>query len=520
MLIDIGQTYGENEILLTGAGGFLGKVVLGLLLDRYPEFKHVHVLLRPRPNRPASERFESEVVGSPALRSVVEKRGKDFLRQKITVWPGDLGQAQCGLSPCEVEKLAGRLRLIVNCAGRVDFFAPLDESFSSNVDGVENLIALAKRLNSRLLHVSTCFVCGGTDGLIEETDPILGFYPRRKGPDDTSFNAREEIDYCRGRIREVYQSAESSAPADGGRAGEEVRQRLIALGKQRAESWGWVNTYTYTKALGEQLLAAEPGLEFSIVRPGIIESALRFPFPGWIEGSRTSAPLVLMALGGLKDWPMRPDIPLEVVPVDLAASALLVVGAALLNGRHTPVCQLATAHVNPVSLEQIVSWLEAVARRDASRNGKQPLGVRLVRPRGKVRFLSAEEARARRVRFQRRVRRVEDLAAWARTALDRRRLPGRGWLGSWVTALRTLGLQATFREQALEQYLPFILDHSTVFESENIRAAYAMVTEKDRELLPWDPERIDWNDYWVKNQIEGIEKWVQPEAVRDWAFRV
>ena len=233
----------------------------------------------------------------------------------------------------------------------------MDDSFSSNVDGVENLVSLAKRLESKLVHVSTCFVCGEADGLVEETEPILGFYPRRKGPEDKSFDHTQEIRHCRERVRQIYDSGEATSKGAGKPAGrgrsKEVALRLTALGKQRAEQWGWVNTYTYSKSLGEQIIAAEKGLEYAIVRPAIIESALRFPFPGWIEGGRTAAPLVLMALGGLKDWPVRKDTPLEVVPVDLVASAILVVTAALLEGRHEPVYQLGTADVNPIMLDQI-----------------------------------------------------------------------------------------------------------------------------------------------------------------------
>ena len=47
-----------------------------------------------------------------------------------------------------------------------------------------------------------------------------------------------------------------------------------------------------------------------------------------------------------------------------------------------------------------------------------------------------------------------------------------------------------------------------------------MISEKDRLLLPWDPERIDWEDYWINHQIKGIETWVQPEAVKEWNFRI
>ena len=67
LLTDIAQTFEEHEIILTGASGFLGKVVLGLILDRFPGFKHLHVLLRPARNLSAHERFRSETLASPAL---------------------------------------------------------------------------------------------------------------------------------------------------------------------------------------------------------------------------------------------------------------------------------------------------------------------------------------------------------------------------------------------------------------------------------------------------------------------
>ena len=60
------------------------------------------------------------------------------------------------------------------------------------------------------------------------------------------------------------------------------------MGKARALSWGWPNTYSYTKSLGEQLVLAErEKLEVTVVRPAVIESALADPFP---DGIRESTP--------------------------------------------------------------------------------------------------------------------------------------------------------------------------------------------------------------------------------------
>jgi len=36
-LTDVSQMLQQNEIFLIGGNGFLGKVVLGMLLDRYPQ---------------------------------------------------------------------------------------------------------------------------------------------------------------------------------------------------------------------------------------------------------------------------------------------------------------------------------------------------------------------------------------------------------------------------------------------------------------------------------------------------
>ena len=486
MLTDVGRTFESHSILLAGGNGFLGKVVLGLLLDRFPGLQHLYILLRPKGGAGVPERFEREVLESPALAGVAAKR-REVLRDKVTVVAGDVGEPGCGVSARDCERMKGRVGAVLNCAGLVEFYPPVDESFRSNVDGVRHVAELARLLGAKVAHVSTCFVCGEADGLVEETEPVLGFYPRRRGPEDASFRHEDEIGYCKERIRQVCQS--------GGE--KEAGRRLSDLGRQRAEHWGWVNTYTYAKSLGEQVLAAEAGLEWTLIRPAIIEGSLRFPFPGWIEGGRTAAPLVLMARSGLRHWPVRRDAPIDVVPVDLVAAAMLVITALLLEGRQEPVYQLGTADVNPIRLQPLLEMLAADAR-----------------------FVSPEQARARRHRLQKRIVRAQNVLGGIRKSLDTAGLPGGQAVAGVSMSLRARSLQATLREQTLEQYLPFIHHNRYVFETENIRAAYAQITPPDRERLPWDPERIDWQDYWVNKQVPGIEKWIQPEVVREWTLRI
>jgi len=48
------------------------------------------------------------------------------------------------------------------------------------------------------------------------------------------------------------------------------------------------------------------------------------------------------------------------------------------------------------------------------------------------------------------------------------------------------------------------------FETRNIREAARMLTNEDLKRINWDPESIDWADYWVNIHTKGIEKWIRP----------
>lgn len=446
---------------------------------------------------------------------IAERLGESFLSKKITIWEGDASLPNCGLDPVQVAGWNGKLGLVLNCAGLVDFFPRVDEALRGNADTVENILALTRDIGAKLLHVSTCYVAGRVNGLVEETEPIQAFYPLRDGLSDRSFDYAAEREYCCERASRIV----GSTIGDDGVLLFEARKQLIDLGRHRANQWGWVNTYTYSKSIGEQILAAQMDVDYTIVRPAIVESALHFPFPGWIEGGRTAAPLILMAMGGFKDWPARTDIPLEVVPVDLVAGAIVTAGALLLNGQHEQVYQLGTADVNPFELEPLVRLLENEAQR--FHNGGRGLRTpRWLDPLQHLRFLSAEDARARREKIERRSLRVQGLLALLQSQLKKSSLPAGGAMERCSKVLRTLGLQARFREQVIDQYLPFILENHYIFESHNIRRAYERITPRDREYVPWNPESIDWDTYWRVNQIQGVTKWLQPETAREWTFKI
>ena len=79
--------------------------------------------------------------------------------------------------------------------------------------------------------------------------------------------------------------------------------------------------------MAEDLLTG--AVPLSVVRPAIVESALRHPYPGWIDGFKMADPLIIaFGRGILPEFPGLPDGVLDIIPVDLVVNAILAAVAA------------------------------------------------------------------------------------------------------------------------------------------------------------------------------------------------
>jgi long-chain acyl-CoA synthetase len=487
----------NKSILLLGGTGFVGKVLLAMILDRFPELKHLFVQVRPRKSLSSEQRFYSEVLQSPPLRPIVERAGGEaMLRKKIEVIEGDLDQPLCGISPEQIARLKGSVDVVVNLAGVVDFDPPVNESFETNVYGVQHLIELVKLLESKLVHVSTSYVAGKKNGHIAEDVPIGGYFPLRDAQDGRHLSVEEEIQWYEEFVEETRNTRASNP--------RPVRERLREGGMNRAESWGWTNTYTYTKSMGEQLIAATPDLRYAIVRPAIVESSLRFPFAGWNEGFTTSAPLVLMGGEGVKGWPVRKDGPLEIIPVDLVASGILIVTAAVLAGKNKHVYHLASADENPIMLPRLVAFLGMNSRYKHKHKKSGSRLANLWKAYVETQVITVESLEARRTKVHRRLDVIHAVLTLGKTII------GPEKVGPYLKRLRDMRRQIRQQEVTLDKFLPFIFHNSFIFETRNIRDAARMLSNEDLKRLQWDPEMIDWADYWVNIHTKGIEKWIRP----------
>lgn len=494
--LSLAQTLEGRSLLLTGAGGFIGKVLFSLLLERQPGLAPLRVLIRPKPGQSPEQRFFKAVLESPAFEPLRARHGGGFeawLRSRVAVVPGDVALPDFGLDAAALAGLAG-LDAIVNVAGLVALNPALDDSLIVNAHGARHAADLAVKLGAGLVHVSTCYTAGLRSGPVSESEPVLGYRPNAVAG-SSSFDAAAELADC----DRFVAAAENEAFRRRGAGGAAVRQskrwleeRLVAEGARRARRFGWPNIYCFTKALGEQLIAGTPGLRYAIARPSIVESSLRYPFPGWNEGMTTSAPVILAMCSGHMLWPAHPKSALDVIPVDLVAAGLVAVIGAVIDGSHAPVYHLGSSDTNPFPVRRCMRLTGEYRRRSFREHAPGQSWIHWIRTRGALLTVPGS------------VYRAFGVPAFRRAAAGLARLaPGYKAFGRRERELKQI-------EHIIGTFYPFIHDIDCVFRTDNMRALHERISDPERALYPWDPEKLDWRGYWLDVHIEGLRRWVFP----------
>jgi len=533
-----------RRLVVVGGTGFLGKVWLGMILHGFPDLGHLHLVVRPKDDQSAEERFWAQIVTSPVFDPLRQKYPgsafEAFLREKVTPVAGDVVEPNLGLSSELVEKLAGQIDAVVNVAGVVDFNPPLDEALDVNAFGVNNLVSLARALGARVLHTSTCYVAGYRAGAIEEQDPREVPFPRAAGEtiiagkparrlDRSHWDPQREIDECLDLVKQARQRCEDafrqSAFLDQakhnlsergepcrGRALEDelgkvkrkfVELQLIEAGKERALFWGWSNIYTYTKSIGEQALASS-GVPYTIVRPAVIESSVEFPFPGWNEGINTSAPFLYMAMKGQVQYPGYHGCHLDIIPVDMVTSGMIAALAELCEGTAPAVYQLGSRDVNACRMTRYLE-LVGLYKRKLVREGKSTALFDLVSARFEPRGLSKREYEAHGAHaIAGAMRGIGGLLGKLSVG------PAAALLKPASKALFAAAKAEDKTGDVMDLFIPFVAEGDWIFSCENTRRAMRRMPPDELAKFCWEPEKIDWRQWMFDVHMPGLEKWVFP----------
>ncbi|XP_042651073.1 fatty acyl-CoA reductase 2 isoform X2 [Tyto alba] len=149
--------YNGKSILITGATGFMGKVLVEKLLRCSPEVKAVYILVRPKAGQSMQER-----VANMLKCKVFDRVREDCpnFHEKIKPINAELSEPKLAISAEDEEELLTRVNIVFHCAATVRFDEPLkwlDESIIQDITPKllgewPNTYTYTKALSEYLVH--------------------------------------------------------------------------------------------------------------------------------------------------------------------------------------------------------------------------------------------------------------------------------------------------------------------------------------------------------------------------------
>ena len=471
----------------------------------------------------AEERLTKELFQSNVFDRLYRAHGDKggaFLKEKLIAVSGDISQEGLGLDETLRSRLQGEVDIVINSAAAVSFDAPLNEALAANVLSAGRIAEFASSCKKVVLvHVSTAYVNGANGYSVPEVvhPSTSGSEAEQLHPKGRFNDVAREVEHIRKMISQVEESSrdpkirerllkELRKPRRGGngmtRAARLEKHRknwvqrcLMKKGMTWARQRGWNDTYTYTKALGEQMvLRARNGVPTVVIRPSVIESSLSEPTPGWLDGLRMADPLIVaIGKGRLRSLPLDANVILDLVPVDLVVNALLATIPRAAEEGGVKVYHVATGAKNPVTLGELHSLVYKYFQKVPMLNRQgEPIRIKPLkfpkqstfRLQHKLKSVSLQTAALTlgKLPSSRRTEKVKRKISTAKAAYDKLYYYG-------------------------EIYRPY-LNLNCRFEIDNTLQLFNSLNREEKELFNFDIEQLNWRHYIQNVHIPGVKKHV------------
>lgn len=298
------------------------------------------------------------------------------------------------LASLDKERVAGAaaLVLIPDLPGP---FPSLDRALMAAVRGVDRVIAVARELGSvPVVLASSLEVLGAREGSLFEGEPSEPPYPlaRARGTsfwdlDDELARAQALVEETEARLghADVRSRLEEQAKRALGERCEPTRGRalddkrtaleaaerqalLVDKGRERARDWGFLTTRGWVLALCEQRLEAS-GLPFTVVRTPPLGAALRHPAKGALPEEPALEGVLERAREGAVRLSLDDDAIVELLPVDLAAAALVVALAGVVHGSAPHVLHASATPKRPLLARRLTDLVDLHLRKREGKTG-------------------------------------------------------------------------------------------------------------------------------------------------------
>lgn len=119
---EIVNYYKDKTIFITGATGFLGKVLIEKLLRSCYDIKKIYILVRSKKGASPAQRLDE--IFSSKLFETVSQYYPDF-KSKVAAVQGDLVEPNMGISDEDEQVLIDQVNVIFHSAATVRFDEPL-----------------------------------------------------------------------------------------------------------------------------------------------------------------------------------------------------------------------------------------------------------------------------------------------------------------------------------------------------------------------------------------------------------
>ncbi|XP_062199922.1 fatty acyl-CoA reductase 1-like isoform X1 [Phragmites australis] len=489
-LAGVAERLRNKTVVITGATGFIAKLLVEKILRLQPGVKKLYLLVRAGDQVSAEKRVKSEILQLKIFRTLQGKYQKDFSSwfwDKVFPVAGDVSLKNLGIGDVGLaEDMLKETNIIVHMAAAVNFRERYDTALAINTVGVKRVIEFASRcaMLELLLLVSTAYVNGKEAGVMLEKP--LHQYRNYDGRSDLDIS--EEMAFAEAKLKELVSSNASE---------DTIRRTMKKIGTQRAQKFGWMNTYVFTKAMGE-MLAYEHRSQLPIVifRPTATTSTWKEPFPGWIEGIKTIDTWVTnYGKGHLKFLPGDVTTIIDIVPADIVVNAMLCIIGCQPQQSLDLIYQIGSSMRNPLKIGELV---HAMYRYFSEKPfiGAEGDVIEVEQPNMPATMASFYEQ----MDIHYKVPLQDMVCRGLSTTDDHDRYNHLEREYNFTVAVAQVYRSATFFKRR--------------FDDSNMQRLMATMNERDRKLIPCDTKFINWEKYLTEIHFPGVMECESREATR------
>ncbi|XP_046616980.1 putative fatty acyl-CoA reductase CG5065 isoform X1 [Neodiprion virginianus] len=445
---EIARWYRGKTVFITGATGFMGKVLLEKLLRSCPEIGPIYILVREKKDVLSHERVENMLTSDlfNELRNFGIIHG-----DRVHAIPGDVSLPELGISPEDRRLLQDTVSVVFHVAATVRFDEHLRLAVAMNFEGTKAVLQLCQGMAqlAAIVHVSTAY--SNCDlSVIEER-----VYPPPANPT---------------KVLQCVAGLDDDAL-------DFVTPRLI---------YGHPNTYTFTKALAEDIVAKHSTvLPIVIVRPSIVAASWKEPRPGWVDNFNGPTALVVGAGKGLLTSIYgRKHVIVDMIPVDVCIN-LFIAAAWEMGTRKSSklvsdirVYNCVSGPFSPLTWNDFITHMTPCGTNYAMSDTISPPDIVMTSSRIRHAF--------RTFFYQSIVAHVGDFII--------RSSGGKPKLKHYQQKLNHM-----------VSLLEFFTTHEWEFKANNVKQLNDRLNSADQEIFGFDISKINWKDYVVSYYI-GIKK--------------